>query len=50
VILNYMALHGEEALFDQVVPNHGLGTPAMRDGLTAFQPIVNGQIGPLIPS
>jgi hypothetical protein len=50
VILNYMALHGEEALFDQVVPNHGLGTPAMRDALTAFQPIVNGQIGPLNPS
>jgi len=50
VILNYMALHGEEAMFDQVVPNHGLGTVAMRDGLTAFQPIVNGQIGPLIPS
>ena len=50
VILNYMALHGEEGLFDQVIPNHGLGTPAMRDALTAFQPIVNGTIGPLNPT
>jgi hypothetical protein len=50
VILNYMALHGEEGLFDQVVPNHGLGSVAMRDGLTAFQPIVNGTMGPLLPT
>jgi hypothetical protein len=50
VILNYMALHGEEGLFDQVVPNHGLGSVAMRDSLTAFQPIVNGTMGPLMPT
>ena len=50
VILNYMALHGEEGLFDQVVPNHGLGSVAMRDGMTAFQPIVNGTLGPLNPT
>jgi hypothetical protein len=50
VILNYMALHGEEGLFDQVVPNHGLGTVAMRDGMTAFQPIVSGTTGPLNPT
>jgi hypothetical protein len=50
VILNYMALHGEEGLFDTVVPNHGLGTVAMRDGMTAFQPIVSGTIGPLNPT
>jgi hypothetical protein len=45
-----MALHGEEGLFDQVVPNHGLGSVAMRDSLTAFQPIVNGTMGPLMPT
>ena len=50
VILNYMALHGEEGLFEGVIPNHGLGDVGMRDGLTAFQPIVNGTIGPLNPT
>jgi hypothetical protein len=50
VVMNYMALHGEEGLFDQVIPNHGLGNATMRDSLTAFQPIVNGTIGPLNPT
>jgi len=50
VVLNYMALHGEESLFDQVIPNHGLGNTTMRDSLTAFQPIVSGTIGPLNPT
>ncbi len=50
VILNYMALHGEEGNFDLLFPNHGLGSVAMRDGLTAFQPIVSGTIGPLNPT
>jgi hypothetical protein len=50
VVLNYMALHGEEGLFDSVIPNHGLGNTAMKDSLTAFQPIVSGTIGPLAPS
>ena len=50
VVLNYMALHGEEGLFEQVIPNHGLGSPAMRDSLTAFQPIVSGVIPPLNPT
>ena len=50
VILNYMALHGDEGMFDQVVPNHGLGTVPMRDSLTSFQPIVNGTLGPLNPT
>ena len=51
VILNYMALHGEEGLFESVMGmNHGLGNAAMRDSLTAFQPIVNGTIGPLNPT
>ena len=46
VILNYMALHGEQNLFDNLYPgwNHGLGNAQMKDSLTAFQPIVNGFI------
>ncbi len=50
VILNYMALHGEEGNFETLFPNHGLGNVALRDSLTAFQPIVNGIIGPLNPT
>jgi len=50
VVLNYMALHGEEGLFESVIPNHGLGNATMRDSLTAFQPIVSGIIGPLNPT
>ena len=50
LILNYMALHGEEGLFDNAFPNHGLGNVALRDSLTAFQPIVSGTIGPLNPT
>ena len=47
VILNYMALHGQESLFATAnyFPNHGLGSSNTRDGLTAFAPIVNGVIG-----
>ena len=44
VILNYMALHGEQGLFAGLFPNHGLGNAAMQDSLTAFTPIVNGTI------
>ena len=51
VILNYMALHGEEGQFESVMgPGHGLGNTTLRDSLTAFQPIVNGTIGPLNPT
>ncbi len=50
IILNYMALHGEEGNFANVIPSHGLGNVAARDALMAFQPIVNGTIGPLNPS
>ena len=44
VILNYMALHGEQGLFANLFPNHGLGDATMQDRLTAFSPIVNGTI------
>jgi hypothetical protein len=52
IILNYMALHGEQGDFGNLllnsngIPwNHGLGTSAAQlDALTAFSPIVNGTI------
>jgi hypothetical protein len=44
VILNYMALHGEQGNFTTLFPNNGLGSAALRDSLTAFSPIVNGTI------
>ncbi|NVJ61715.1 MAG: general secretion pathway protein GspF [Gammaproteobacteria bacterium] len=45
VILNYMALHGEQNQFASLFPGHGLGNSTMMDALTAFEPIVNGSIG-----
>jgi hypothetical protein len=46
VVLNYMALHGQQSLFGTAnfFPNHGLGSASLRDSLTAFNPIVNGTI------
>ena len=44
VILNYMALHGEQGQFGNVFLNHGLGNAALQDNLTAFTPIVSGII------
>lgn len=44
VILNYMALHGEQGNFSTLFPNHGLGNATLMDSLTAFTPIVNGTI------
>jgi hypothetical protein len=49
VILNYMALHGDEGNFATLFPNHGLGDTTLRDRMTAFEAIVQGQIGPLVP-
>ncbi len=45
VILNYMALHGQQGQFSTLFPSHGLGNAALLDNLTAFEPIVNGTIG-----
>ena len=45
VILNYMALHGDQGNFGTVFPNNGLGDATLMDSLTAFEPIVNGTIG-----
>ena len=44
VILNYMALHGEQGLFSTTFPTHGLGSVTLRDSLTAFDPIVSGTV------
>lgn len=44
VVLNYMALHGENAQFGNALPGHGLGNATLQDSMTAFQPIVSGTI------
>ena len=44
VVLNYMALHGEQGNFPGLFPNHGLGNAALMDRLTAFNAIVAGTI------
>jgi len=44
LVLNYMALHGQQSQFPTLFRGHGLGSAAMMDRLTAFQPIVNGTI------
>lgn len=44
VVLNYMALHGEQANFGTLFKGQGLGSATSQDKLTAFQPICNGVI------
>ena len=44
IILNYMALHGEQGQFGSLYPTMGLNNPAIYDNLTAFEPIVAGTI------
>jgi hypothetical protein len=44
VILNYMALHGEQGNFPTLFPGNGLGSSTLRDSITAFAPIVTGPI------
>jgi hypothetical protein len=43
VILNYMALHGEAGLYNDLFGN-ALGTGAALDGMIAFEPIVSGTV------
>ncbi|MEZ5597473.1 MAG: hypothetical protein R3E84_13980 [Pseudomonadales bacterium] len=43
IVLNYLALHGEQAALASVLGSTGLPT-ALWDSLTAFAPIVNGTI------
>ena len=40
VVLNYLGLHGEQAMFGQVLDNPNLGTGAAVDPYIAFDPIV----------
>ena len=40
VVLNYLALHGQEAMFGMVLNNPGLGTGAAVEPYIAFNPIV----------
>jgi hypothetical protein len=54
VILNYMALHGQQNLFGTAAyfPTHGLGNATLQDRMTAFDMLAgisNGTIGPLLP-
>jgi hypothetical protein len=44
VILNYMALHGEQGNFGSLFPINGLGNASGWDSYTAFTPIVSGSI------
>ncbi|HEU4618518.1 MAG TPA: hypothetical protein VFV10_10775 [Gammaproteobacteria bacterium] len=44
VLLNYMALHGEQDQFAATFPSHGLGDSSNLDRFTAFEAIVNGTI------
>lgn len=48
VILNYMALHGEQGRFAEMFAEkgltHGLGNGESMDALTAFQPIISGTL------
>jgi hypothetical protein len=39
VVLNYMALHGQQGQFGNLFKGHGLGSAATMDRLTAFQPL-----------
>ncbi|MDX1733138.1 MAG: hypothetical protein R3228_02190, partial [Halioglobus sp.] len=49
LILNYMALHGEQNLFAEsgFFPGQGLGAPATRDRFVAFQPLASINSGVL---
>lgn len=44
IILNYLALHGEQDQFSRLFPSNGLGNSNLMDSLTAFKPIVNGTL------
>ena len=44
MVLNYLALHGQQGQFTSLFPAHGLGNAQLRDSLTAFAPIVNGTL------
>ena len=51
VILNYMALHGEQGNFTDAdkFPKQGIGDNTMLDRMTAFEPIVDGTASKPVP-
>jgi hypothetical protein len=52
VVLNYLALHGQQNQFGTRFPTNGLGNATLQDRMTAFDTlpgITNGTIGPLLP-
>tara|TARA_R110000850_G_scaffold276954_1_gene421092 strand:- start:1187 stop:1354 length:168 start_codon:yes stop_codon:yes gene_type:complete len=48
LVLNYMALHGEQNLFSTLFPQHGLGNATALDRMTTMAPICDGTIGDLV--
>ncbi|MDO6440635.1 general secretion pathway protein GspF [Marinobacter sp. 2_MG-2023] len=50
VLLNYMALHGEQNDFASKFMGHGLGNSDSRDRLIAFENVVSGTIPPKTPT
>lgn len=44
VVLNYLALHGDQGSFGSLFQRNGLGSASLQDSLIAFNPIVNGRI------
>ncbi len=46
VLLNYMALHGEQGQFASTFPQQGLGNSTLQDSLIGMAPIVSGTIPP----
>ncbi len=46
VLLNYMALHGEQGSFGNTFKGHGLGNATMQDSLIAIPNMVSGTITP----
>lgn len=52
VMLNYMALHGQESQFASTLSDqkivHGLGSNGLRDQITAFEPIITDGSGKIV--
>jgi hypothetical protein len=48
VVLNYMALHGEQNNFSAKFPFTGLASTGLQSSLVAFNPIANGTISNLV--
>ena len=46
VLLNYMALHGEQGQFATTFPQQGLGNGTLQDSLIGLAPIVSGTVPP----